>query len=135
MKNPATSLCCSVPGQNYRWYSCTTCLVGWVGCVQFLFTAYTSNSVPVVLTSIWPCFAALAYTIENLLSGKCNAKCALPEPCTALAIACLLVPLPSPHRRSRILDIETLEEDPGAAQEFARSKSAPWTHQLCITPW
>jgi hypothetical protein len=27
-------------------------------------------------------------------------------------------------RRSRILDIKTLEEDPGAAQEFARSKAA-----------
>jgi hypothetical protein len=28
------------------------------------------------------------------------------------------------RRRSRILDIKTLEEDPGAAQEFARSKAA-----------
>jgi len=27
-------------------------------------------------------------------------------------------------RRSKILDISTLEEDPGAAMEFARSKSA-----------
>jgi hypothetical protein len=31
---------------------------------------------------------------------------------------------PLPHRRSRILDIKTLEEDPGAAQEFARSKAS-----------
>lgn len=29
----------------------------------------------------------------------------------------------TPCRRSRILDIKTLEEDPGAAQEFARSKA------------
>lgn len=27
------------------------------------------------------------------------------------------------RRRARILDIKTLEEDPGAAQEFARSKA------------
>jgi hypothetical protein len=33
-------------------------------------------------------------------------------------------PPPPPHRRSRILDIKTLEEDPGAAQEFARSKAS-----------
>lgn len=32
--------------------------------------------------------------------------------------------LHGPRRRSRILDIKTLEEDPGAAQEFARSKAA-----------
>jgi hypothetical protein len=31
---------------------------------------------------------------------------------------------PNARRRSRILDIKTLEEDPGAAQEFARSKAA-----------
>jgi hypothetical protein len=36
----------------------------------------------------------------------------------------LLGPPISHNRRSRILDIKTLEEDPGAAQEFARSKAA-----------
>jgi hypothetical protein len=29
-----------------------------------------------------------------------------------------------PNSRARVLDIKTLEEDPGAAQEFARSKAA-----------
>lgn len=44
-----------------------------------------------------------------------NTVCQTDKICAALA---------SPHRRSRILDIKTLEEDPGAAQEFARSKAA-----------
>lgn len=36
----------------------------------------------------------------------------------------MLIVIPCNRRRSRILDIKTLEEDPGAAQEFARSKAS-----------
>jgi hypothetical protein len=56
---------------------------------------------------------------RRLLSQSAKLHCTL----TLLLLGCCFVVVYA-HRRSRILDIKTLEEDPGAAQEFARSKAA-----------
>lgn len=55
-----------------------------------------------------------------------NTECGM-SVLSLLSLLRIASPLPTPfheHRRSRILDIKTLEEDPGAAQEFARSKAS-----------
>ena len=53
--------------------------------------------------------------------GHAFAQCPPPFPLSLIASP---PPPPAAMRRSKILDISTLEEDPGAAMEFARSKSS-----------
>lgn len=63
--------------------------------------------------------AAASWTSKTTQEGPSQ-----PSPPSHPELSPSLTLLLLPSRRSRILDIKTLEEDPGAAQEFARSKAS-----------